>query len=86
MPRFINAETRLKILGHEVINPATVNHLLPKSTTYEQYMDMSLLMLSFCDSIYLLDNWQDSPGANREKAEAERRGLKILYEERGVQL
>ena len=33
-----------------------------------------------CDAIYLLDNWQDSNGAKEEKALAEAKGLKIMYE------
>lgn len=79
--KFANAEHYLRNMGYSPLNPAAVNARLPDDTTYEQYMAMSLLMLSFCDGIYLLDNWQDSPGSLREKAEAEKNGLKIMYQE-----
>lgn len=77
---FARAEVELKRKGHEVINPARTNSTLPPSTTYEQYMDMSLKMLSFCDGIYLLKNWTKSPGAQTEKARAEELKLKVFYE------
>ena len=29
-------------------------------------MDMSMMMLSMCDGIYMLKGWEKSTGANRE--------------------
>lgn len=81
LKKFAIAEKKLNNEGHEVINPAKTNATLPKSTTYEQYMDMSMLMLSMCDAIYMLNNWKDSPGANREKEQAEKNGMMVLYQE-----
>ena len=66
LQRFQNAENYLISLGYDVINTAKVNNQLPKNTTYQQYMDMSLCMLKMCDTIYMLKCWEDSKGAKVE--------------------
>jgi len=81
LKNFLVAEIYLREQGYSAINPAEVNGRLPEDTTYEQYMQMSMLMLSFCDAIYMLENWKDSPGAIRELEEAKKRGLKIMYQD-----
>jgi hypothetical protein len=43
-------------------------------------MTLDFQALSFCDGIYLMKDWKDSPGAIREYEEAKRLGLKILLE------
>ncbi|EKG5741606.1 DUF4406 domain-containing protein [Salmonella enterica] len=63
----------LESLGHAVLNPA----LLPDGLTYGQYIRISKAMLECADTIYLLEGWQDSPGATAEHALAERLGLEI---------
>lgn len=80
MAKFNAAEEYLKNKGHEVINPARTNGTLPKSTTYDQYMDMSMILLSMCDTIFMLDNWMDSPGAKREFQVANANDLNVLFE------
>lgn len=77
---FRKAAERLFEEGYSVINPAVIQALLPEDTTYEQYMQMSLLELSFCDAIYMLRNWQDSNGAKKELEYARRHGYRIMYE------
>ena len=79
--RFAKAEDKLAAKGYEVINPARVNSALPRSTTYRQYMDMSLTMLSMCDAIYMLHDWERSKGAQEEFAEAVKSGKEISFEE-----
>lgn len=64
----------------EIINPALVNSFLPKSTTYEEYMEMCFCMLDMCDSIYMLNGWRKSLGANRELGYALAKGMIIMYE------
>jgi hypothetical protein len=66
MERFAKAEERLKAQGYTVINPAKVNAQLPDDTTWEQYMDMSMIMLDMCDGIYMLNGWKESKGAVKE--------------------
>ena len=64
----------------DIINPALVNSFLPKSTTYEEYMKMSFCMLDMCDSIYMLQGWEKSCGANREYGYALAKDMIIMYE------
>ncbi|MCQ2590525.1 MAG: DUF4406 domain-containing protein [Treponema sp.] len=61
-------------LGYAVFNPA----ILPDGFDYEDYMKIDLAALSTCDAVFLMDDWVASPGAIREKNEADRLGLKIL--------
>ena len=65
----------------EIINPALVNSFLPKSTEYEDYMRMSIVMLDMCSHIYFIRGWQDSKGANREMGYALASGKNMLFEE-----
>lgn len=64
----------------DIINPALVNSFLPKSTTYEEYMKMSLCMVDMCDAIYMLHGWSKSCGANREYGYALAKNKVIMYE------
>lgn len=66
MERFQEAETMLKEIGHEVINPAKVMDSLPSSTTHIQYMILSFDLLDMCDGIYMLSGRMESAGANQE--------------------
>lgn len=60
--RFAKAEKELKDRGYEVINPAEMCRSLPR-LEHSQYMQLCMIALSFCDSIYMLDGWQESKGA-----------------------
>lgn len=64
----------------DIINPALVNSFLQKSTTYEEYMKMSLCMVDMCDAIYMLHGWSKSCGANREYGYALAKNKVIMYE------
>ena len=79
--RFNNAE--LYLMNHsdfDIINPALVNSMLPTNTTYQEYMKMSLCMLSMCDTIYMLKGWKDSKGAKLEHEYAKAHNYNIIYE------
>lgn len=80
LEKFEDIETALVLIhqGVEVINPAKVNANLPKSTTWEEYMRMSLCMLSMCDGIYMMEGWQQSRGAKLEYAYAKGMGITVL--------
>lgn len=80
LEKFEDIETALVLVhqGVEVINPAKVNANLPESTTWEEYMRMSLCMLSTCDGIYMMEGWQQSRGANLEYAYAKGMGITVL--------
>lgn len=80
MERFAKAEKELTEQGYSVVNPAKVNAQLPEDTTYEEYMKMSFCMLDMCDSIYMLNGWSKSFGANREYGYAMDKDKTIIYE------
>ena len=75
--RFAAAEKRLKEKGYIVLNPA----VLPEGLTHEAYMQICLPMVRVADAIYLLADWQKSPGATAEFFAA-RKDKKIIWYER----
>ena len=82
LDRFERAENYLQdeFAEAEIINPALVNSHLPKSTTHEEYMRMSFIMLDMADCIYMLDNWKQSCGASQEYGYALAKDKIILFE------
>ena len=78
--KFQNAEKRLKEEGHEVINPAKVGLLMPKSFEHKDYMDIDFALIQKCDAIYLLKGWRASIGSVNEVSYAKERNMKILHE------
>lgn len=75
--RFMRAQQLIAEKGHKPVNPI---YLTVYELGYEDYMTIDQILIDSCDAIYLLSNWQDSPGARREKAYAEYKGKVILYE------
>lgn len=71
---FRAAERMLKMRGHVVLNPA----VLPDGLPSEAYMPICLAMLEQAEAIYLLDNWEDSPGAKLELAFAKYQGKFVI--------
>lgn len=80
LERFKAAEDTLKNDGWQVINPAALGDLLPKATTYKQYLDYGIQLLGMCDAIYMLQGWEDSEGAKVEHQYAEAIGLVVIKE------
>ncbi len=62
----------------EVVNPAAI--VMPESTTWQQYMDITLQMLRGCDEIYMLAGWRSSKGAQIERLYAIGSGIVVYYE------
>lgn len=77
--RFESAEKALSKY-HIVINPSKVNAQLPKETTWEEYMKMSICMLEMCNAIYMLKGWEYSKGARLEYEFANSYNYKIIFE------
>lgn len=76
--KFNAAADRLVEQGYTVVNPALLDEF---GLTYAEYMAVDTTLLSFCDAIYMLDNWKDSGGAHLEWDYANTLGLVIIYEE-----
>lgn len=90
--KFAKAEELLKSKGYEVFNPTRsgfgkiadekVRHetmLGHKTSWYAEVMKLDLMALSFCDTICMLADWTDSPGATVEYYFAKALGLEIIY-------
>lgn len=75
--RFADAEKQLQGQGHTVMNPA----MNGDGWSYRQYINIGLMELMHCDTIYMLDGWQDSVGARLELEYARACGLKVMYQE-----
>lgn len=79
--KFDLAEVKLRLTGHEVINPAHLNHVMPSDATHEEYMKICLELLEMADVICLLEGWEKSHGASIEYGYARAMGKAILKEE-----
>ena len=80
--KFRNAEMFYRACGYEVINPCNLSEIVLKrkpNASYEDFMAEDLRALRSCTHIALLEGWESSPGARREKAEAERNRLAIMF-------
>lgn len=75
---FHRARVMLEHQGHTVLNPADLPTGLPKAA----YMPICMTMIETADAVYLLKGWEDSPGAQVERAYAEYQGKRILFERR----
>lgn len=53
---------------------------------YETWLVMDIEWLLMCDAIFLLENWEDSNGAKREKVIAEENDIQIFYDCNGYPL
>lgn len=78
-PRFHAKAKQLRAHGREVINPAEINPDL--DADWLECMICDIKWVATCDSIYMLDGWENSPGAKIERLVAEKLKLKIEYEE-----
>ena len=91
--QFAPAASRLKALGYEVLNPKDVPPCPDRSCTLLPYeiergwehswacfLKHDLIaMLKMCDTILLLDGWQDSHGSRLEMSTAAAVGMKIMF-------
>jgi hypothetical protein len=78
---FARAEQHYRTAGFEVVNPVELGKALLQhnpAASYEDFMSVDLEALRSCTAIALLAGWENSKGAVREKAEAERLGLEIM--------
>ncbi len=79
MAHFDEAEKELTAKGWRVLNPAKTSATLPASS-YLVYMQLSLLLLEDANAIYMLQGWEQSPGAIFEKHVAESMGYAVIFQ------
>lgn len=70
------ARERLSDWEPEIFNPTNI--ILPKDATHEDYMKICMQELAKCDTIYMLNGWQDSRSACREYGYALGRQMAIF--------
>lgn len=78
--KFAEAETLIKRTGHRPINPMAIDAW---GLEHKRYMSIARNVLcdENTDAIYMLANWQDSPGAQEEHRIAESLKMPIYYED-----
>ena len=74
--KFGAAEGKLRSMGYEPYNP--VGPGLVDGWEYRDYINRGLEMLMQADVIYMLPDWEKSPGARLERMYAEICGLKVI--------
>jgi hypothetical protein len=78
--RFGKVEKELKEKGHEVVNPAKMNGIMPASATHEEYMAVSFALMDLCDTLFLMKGWEESKGANQEYGYARAGEMMVIKE------
>ena len=77
--KFAAKEAELKRdLLCDVINPAKLADTFP-GFSENTYFAISLVLLNYCDVVYMLDGWEKSLGARIERMAAKRTGKRIMY-------
>lgn len=76
--RFNSAELRLQAKGYDPVNPA---HISVYPFDYDEFMEIDLKILSYCDGIYMLKGWKDSFGAQMELQYAVMKQHFVMYED-----
>lgn len=80
-PEFNRVTKALRKIGHEVVSPVEIcRHLDNTSASWQDYMDICLPAIDSCDTIYLLEGWEQSKGAKLELARAIEKELKIVQQ------
>ena len=73
--KFAMMEQKLRKKGLIVLNPTS----LPDGMPAEKYLPICMAMIDQCDTVVMLDNWQDSKGAKMEREYAKYNGKRIVY-------
>lgn len=70
--------------GHAVICPHLNTQHMETDLSYEQVLAGDMVMIARCDALYMLRDWERSPGAQREFNYAKDRGIPIYLQEWGA--
>jgi hypothetical protein len=75
--KFSEAESILRELGHEPVNP--VNNGLPDDASWAQHMRADIKMMMGCTHVAVLPGWEESKGANLEVYLAGQMEMPVKY-------
>lgn len=79
-PAFVDMAKRMRAAGHEVVNPTELPHNDEEGEqAWEWYLRHDLRAMLDCDSILMLPGWQDSRGAQFERAVAKKLKMTVYY-------
>ena len=81
--KFNSAEIDLHTLGYFTVNPLDIHtegSPYPNPSTWAEYMLNDIAYLFDCDAIYMLYDWEDSPGAKVEHAIAKAMNKPVWYQ------
>ena len=81
MKNFADAEADIRAAGYIPVNPAKVNAMLPDGMQHNEYMTVSIAMLSLCDAIYMLQGWRESRGCSIEFEYAYDHDITICFQQ-----
>lgn len=84
LPKFKSAEIELRAAGMIPVNPNSFG--IPETATREFALGICLPLLKQCQAIYMLHDWQDSPGAIIERQFAIDNGIEVIYQNRQTAL
>lgn len=79
---FKTADNYLSSKGYDVINPVAVASALPYME-YEELMDLDIMLINMCESIYMMKGWDKSLGCNREYGYAIARKMNVIFQQDG---
>lgn len=79
LEKFEKAKTLLESQGHEVFVPC----ILPDypDVSREDYLHICFAIIDVCDAVYMLADWQQSPGARQELEYARDWKKEIIYQD-----
>jgi len=72
--------------GHAVICPHLNTAHMEKDckASYEDYLNGDMKIISRCDAVFMLPNWEDSKGASQEYDYADRHKIPVLFSDKGI--
>jgi hypothetical protein len=76
--KFLQAELALKAAGFEPVNPC--NFGIADNAPLHEALSACKPHFDQCRAIFLLNDWEDSPGARMERSWAIHQGMKIYME------
>ena len=76
--KFAVAELKLRNAGAMPVNPFKLG--IPSHFTFDESKPHNMKALRQCAAIFMLKDYEDSPGAMEELAEAERMNLETYFE------